>query len=156
MGRGGLAAGGALGPALRGWARGLGSGGRWQDLGMKEEVEGGPRMSHKGQPSTPDTEGTRFSGEGSDGSEEGLVGRCEQGGRRPGRKLLLSSILPNFSARPPRGGSSQSQRTAFSTVFEKPDQTWASTSIKEPLPGSPLRRLGGRPLPPPPGLHSVL
>ena len=122
VGRGGLAAGGARGPALGGWARGLGSGGRWQDLGMKEEV-GDPRMSHRGQPSTPETAGNRFSGEGSDGSEEGLVGRCEQEGQEARKEAAAFINSSQFLCLPRPGGSSQSQGTAFSTVFEKPDQT---------------------------------
>lgn len=86
---------------------------------MKEEVRG-PRMSHTGQPSTPEIAGTRFSGEGSDRSEEGLVGRCEQGGQEAREEAAAFINSSQFRRQPPAlGGSSQSQGTAFNTVFEK-------------------------------------
>lgn len=108
-------------------------------------------MSHMGQPSTPEIAGTRFSGEGSDRSKEGLVGRCEQGGQEAREEAAAFISSSQFLHQPPAlRGSSQSQGTAFNTVFEKQDQTWAPTSIQEPLLGSPLPRLEGRPLPPSP------
>ena len=90
---------------------------------MKEEVWG-PRMSHMDQPSTPEVAGTRFSGEGSDRSKEGLVGRCEPGGPEAREEAAAFINSSQFLRQPPAlGGSSQSQGTAFNTVFAKPDQT---------------------------------
>ena len=83
---------------------------------MKEEVRG-PRMSHMGQPSTPEVAGTRFSGEGSDRSKEGLVGRCEQAGQEAREEAAASINSSQFLRRPPAlGGSSQSQGTAFNSL----------------------------------------